>query len=240
MRRTPCAGRSSSATGTSTRPGLRQRGERRAGTARERRPARAGVRHHQVQSRRRGPGRRARAKPRAARVERVDLYIVHWPRGGPTWAWPGMERAHELGYAGSIGVSNFDVAEVEQVVAAATSRRSSTRCSSARTSTGGPPRRLPRERNRARGVQPARNRSPPGERNSDTDRAAPRAHSGPGAAPLVHPARRSADPEVSHRDRIAENAQIFDFTLSDEDMADLDALDRTGGTGEALERKWWR
>ena len=39
-------------------------------------------------------------------VERVDLYIVHWPRGGPTWAWPGMERAQELGHARSIGVSN--------------------------------------------------------------------------------------------------------------------------------------
>ena len=32
----------------------------------------------------------------------VDLYLIHWPQGGPTWAWPGMEpvsythlRAHE-------------------------------------------------------------------------------------------------------------------------------------------------
>src|SRR5262249_5087686 len=32
-------------------------------------------------------------------VDRVDLYIIHWPKGGPTWAWPGMERAHELGHA---------------------------------------------------------------------------------------------------------------------------------------------
>ena len=37
----------------------------------------------------------------------------------------------------------------------------------------------------------------------------------------------------------AENAQIFDFTLSNADMAELDALDRTGGTQRALERKWW-
>src|SRR5881392_1252731 len=41
-------------------------------------------------------------------LEQVDLYIVHWPQGGPTWAWPGMERAHERGLARSIGVSNFD------------------------------------------------------------------------------------------------------------------------------------
>src|SRR3954453_17728989 len=25
-------------------------------------------------------------------VEAVDLYIVHWPQGGPTWAWDGMQR----------------------------------------------------------------------------------------------------------------------------------------------------
>jgi 2,5-diketo-D-gluconate reductase A len=43
----------------------------------------------------------------------------------------------------------------------------------------------------------------------------------------------------THRERIAENAQIFDFSLSAEDMAQLDGLDRSGRTAEALERKWW-
>src|SRR5215475_8352829 len=52
-------------------------------------------------------------------VEYVDLYIIHWPQGGPTWAWPGMERARERGHARSIGISNFDVSEVTQLVAAA-------------------------------------------------------------------------------------------------------------------------
>jgi diketogulonate reductase-like aldo/keto reductase len=32
---------------------------------------------------------------------------------------------------------------------------------------------------------------------------------------------------------------VFDFELSDEDMAMLDTLDRTGGTDEARESKWW-
>jgi diketogulonate reductase-like aldo/keto reductase len=43
----------------------------------------------------------------------------------------------------------------------------------------------------------------------------------------------------THRERIHENAQIFDFTLSEPDMVELDALDQTNGTDRALERKWW-
>ncbi len=53
-------------------------------------------------------------------VDYVDLYIIHWPEGGPTWAWPGVERARELGHARSIGVSNFGVGELRQLLATAT------------------------------------------------------------------------------------------------------------------------
>src|SRR3954467_14724228 len=50
-------------------------------------------------------------------VDQVDLYIVHWPEGGATWAWEGMQRAHERGYARSIGVSNYSVAQIDEVLA---------------------------------------------------------------------------------------------------------------------------
>jgi diketogulonate reductase-like aldo/keto reductase len=43
----------------------------------------------------------------------------------------------------------------------------------------------------------------------------------------------------THRDRIEANARIFDFTLSDADVAALDSLDRVGGTDQAREGKWW-
>src|SRR5438270_2057498 len=53
------------------------------------------------------PEREAEVSLERLGVDHVDLYIIHWPQGGPTWAWPGMERAHERGYARAIGVSNF-------------------------------------------------------------------------------------------------------------------------------------
>src|SRR5437764_167707 len=68
---------------------------------------------------RRDPVAQVEASLRRLGVDQVDLYIIHWPKGGPTWAWPGVERARELGYARSIGVSNFSVEELGQVFAGA-------------------------------------------------------------------------------------------------------------------------
>src|ERR1700751_4625060 len=53
-------------------------------------------------------------------IDYVDLYIIHWPEGGPLWAWPGMERAREAGHARSIGVSNFGVDDLREVLGIAT------------------------------------------------------------------------------------------------------------------------
>ena len=66
------------------------------------------------------PAAEARRSLRRLGVDQVDLYLVHWPQGGPVWAWPGMEQARELGYARSVGVSNFSASELAEVMAAGT------------------------------------------------------------------------------------------------------------------------
>jgi 2,5-diketo-D-gluconate reductase A len=173
-------------------------------------------------------------------VDHVDLYIIHWPQGGPTWAWPGMERAKELGYARSIGVSNFDVRELEQVMAVATV----------------PPvvdqvqfspfeyRRKLLEAAEKRHVA-AEAYSPLGTGRHLADPTVKRVATHIGRTPAQVLLRWCLQRDLvvitksTHRDRLAENAEVFDFSLSDEVMAQLDALDETGGTDRALESNWW-
>jgi 2,5-diketo-D-gluconate reductase A len=174
-------------------------------------------------------------------LEYVDLYLIHWPEGGPTWAWPGMERAHEAGYARSIGVSNFGVDDLRKLLAIATV----------------PPvvdqvqfspyeyRKAVLDSCRQNGIA-VEAYSPLGtgrHLGSDTvGRIAQRHERTPAQVLLRWSLERDIPviPKSTHRERIAENAQLFDFRLSDLDIAELDALDRTGGTDRALERKWWR
>ena len=174
-------------------------------------------------------------------LDYVDLYIVHWPAGGPTWAWPGMERARERGHARSIGVSNFSVAELQQLLASASTRPVVNQVNFNPFSY----RKALLESCRDSGVV-LEAYSPLG-----TGR-----HLGSEAVKLIaqRQVRSVAQvllrwsiergipviPKSTHRERIAENAKVFDFQLSDQDMAELDALDRTGGTDRALERRWWR
>jgi diketogulonate reductase-like aldo/keto reductase len=173
-------------------------------------------------------------------VDQVDLYLIHWPQGGPTWAWPGMERAQELGLARSIGVSNFSVSELDQVIAAGTSRPvvNQVQFSAAEY------RRGLLDACRARSIA-LEAYSPLGTgrhlSNKTVSQVAERVGRTPAQVLLRWCLQRDVPviPKSTHRDRIAENAQVFDFALSQQDMTELDGLDQTGGTDRALESRWW-
>jgi diketogulonate reductase-like aldo/keto reductase len=173
-------------------------------------------------------------------LDYVDLYIIHWPQGGPTWAWPGMEEARERALTRSIGVSNFDAGELEQVLAGASiapvvdqvqfspfEYRQGLLGACGKHgialeaySTLGTGRHL---------------------ENETVVAIADRLGRTPAQVLLRWCIQHDVPviPKSTHRERLAENSSVFDFSLSDSDMAELDALDDTGGTTRALERKWW-
>ena len=174
-------------------------------------------------------------------VDQVDLYLVHWPQGGPVRAWPGMERARDRGLARSIGVSNFSAGDLAAVMSAAAV----------------PPvvnqvqfspvyyRRALLDACQQRGVLvEAYSSLGTGQhlKDSTVGRVAQRVGRTPAQVLLRWCLQRDVlvIPKSIHQERIRENAQIFDFALSPQDMTALDALDRTNGTDRARERNVWR
>jgi diketogulonate reductase-like aldo/keto reductase len=189
---------------------------------------------------RKDPVAEAEQSLRRLGVDQVDLYIVHWPRGGPLRAWPGMERARELGLARSVGVSNFGARELHEVIAAGAIPPAVNQVQFSALQY----RRALLDACRRQNVAlEAYSPLGTGRHLSDTtvNRVAQRVGRTPAQVLLRWCLQHDVPviPKSTHRERIAENAQIFDFTLSDEDMADLDALDQTNGTDRALERPWW-
>ena len=173
-------------------------------------------------------------------VDQVDLYIIHWPQNGPTWAWPGMEAAREQGHSRSIGVSNFSAQQLEQVLAVADTPPAINQVQFSPFEY----RRSLLEACEARNVA-VEAYSPLGTGRHLSDPTVARVAESAGRTPAQVLLRWCLQrgtivlPKSTHRERIEQNAQIFDFTLSDDEMATLDALDTTGGTDSARERKWW-
>jgi diketogulonate reductase-like aldo/keto reductase len=173
-------------------------------------------------------------------VEQIDLYIIHWPQKGATWAWPGMEAAQDQGYARSIGISNFSVAELEQLLGVANTAPVVNQIQFS-------PFEYRRELLEAcAGHDVAVEAYSPlgtGRHLDDATVAqvAERAGRTPAQVLIRWCLQRDTIvlPKSTHQERIEANFQVFDFTISDEDMALLDDLDQSHGTDLARERKWW-
>jgi 2,5-diketo-D-gluconate reductase A len=166
-------------------------------------------------------------------IDQVDLYLVHWPKGEPTRAWPGMERARERGLTRSIGVSNFSADDLEQVVAAGSVAPvvNQIQFSAMEYRRG-----LLEACRRHDIVLESYSSLGTGEhlKNQQVTEIADRTGRTPAQVLLRWCLQHGVPiiPKSTHRERIAENAQVFDFTLSDDDMTALDALDQTGGTDQ--------
>jgi diketogulonate reductase-like aldo/keto reductase len=173
-------------------------------------------------------------------LDYVDLYIIHWPQGGPTWAWDGMQRAQAAGYARSLGVSNFSAREVDELLGISDVdpvvnqvqfspfefRRGLWEASEERS--------IAIEAYSPLGTGRHLGHPVVGE-------IAERLGKTPAQVLIRWALERDLIvlPKSTHRDRIEANAQVFDFSLSESDVAALDALDHTGGTAAARESTWW-
>ena len=173
-------------------------------------------------------------------IDQLDLYLVHWPEGGPTWAWAGMESALERGLTRAIGVSNFDTGELSAVIASCTT---TPMVNQIQLNPFAHRRALVEANERAGVVLEAYSPLTHG-RALDDDRIvaiAGRVGRTPAQVMLRWAVQHgfAVIPKSSRRERIVENAAIFDFGLDDEAMAHLDDLDATDGTGRAVDSPWW-
>jgi len=175
-------------------------------------------------------------------VDYVDLYLVHWPQGGATWAWSGMEAASDAGFARAIGVSNFNTADIAELLEVATVKPAVNQIQLspfeyrvslvAATEAGG---------------AVVQSYSPLGTGRHLTNPAIKRIASAFGVSAAQILIRWgiqkgfSVITKSTHRDRIEDNVRALGFELPPETMSELDDLDTTDGTAVALsrERQWW-
>jgi 2,5-diketo-D-gluconate reductase A len=166
----------------------------------------------------------------------VDLYLIHWPLPGRDLfldTWRAFERIKEDGGASSIGVSNFRVEDLERLAAEAEQRPTVNQIEL-----------HPR-------FQQAELRAWHADHEIATEAWAPLAQGdlledGTIETVAAHHARTSAQvilrwhlqvgnvviPKSSNPERIRQNFEVFDFELSEDDMAALARLDTGGRIGD--------
>jgi len=155
----------------------------------------------------------------------VDLYLIHWPTGKADEQWRALEDGYERGLAKSIGVSNWGQRDLQQTFSLAQVRPQVNQVEFHPFAF----RRALWEYCEAQGVA-VEAYSPLARGRSMRDPAIVAVAERHGRTPAQVMLRWALQRDIAvipksvRRERIEENAQVFDFTLTDEDMAALDAL----------------
>ncbi len=173
--------------------------------------------------------RAAQRSREALGLDYVDLYLIHWPRAKSPedrlGSWRALEELQQEGFARSIGVSNYAPRHLEEIATAG---------------------RAPPAVNQvefhpfvydpdllaycdARGIR-LEAYSPLTRNRRLDDRTVAEIASAHGRSPAQVLIRWGLEhgvveiPKSVHRERIRENARVFDFALSPAEMARLDGL----------------
>jgi diketogulonate reductase-like aldo/keto reductase len=167
-------------------------------------------------------------------LDAVDLYLLHWPHERRLESWGVLEQLHDEGLARSIGVSNFLVRHLDELLAHASVAPAVNQLEvhpflyRSREDTL---RRCVDEGIVVEAYSPLTK----GRRLDDPAVAAVAAQVGRTHAQVL--IRWSLQkgfvplPRSSNTGRIDENGAVFDFALDDAHMAELDALDEGLTTG---------
>jgi 2,5-diketo-D-gluconate reductase A len=165
----------------------------------------------------------------------VDLILIHWPaaeRGLYVETWEALARAREEGLTRSIGVSNFLVPHLEALAAAGLPAPAVDQIELH-------PRHQQRETTsylaeHGIAVQAWSPLARGAVADADVVRDAARAHHRTDAQVVLrwHVQRGTiVFPKTTRRERLIENADVFDFALTDEEMAGITALEAAGRVG---------
>jgi diketogulonate reductase-like aldo/keto reductase len=167
-------------------------------------------------------------------LDHVDLFLIHWPSAASVEQWGALELAYDQGLARAIGVSNWDSRELDALVRRA---RIKPLVDQVQFSPFQFRRALLEHSQRLEVTLEAYSPLTRGRSLEDPTiaRVARELDRTPAQVMLRWAIERDVPviPKSTHRDRIIENAQIFDFQLAPDAVAALDALDQTGGTGSA-------
>src|SRR6201996_5809782 len=161
-------------------------------------------------------------------TDQVDLWLIHWPpgRGASPRVWEAFVRIREAGLTRPIGVSNYSLAEIGELV----------RTSGQRPAVNQIPWSIPQydpdllAAHRERGVQVEGYSSIKDTNLRDRPITEIAARHGVQPAQVVLRWHLQHDivviPKSSHRDRIDANFALSGFSLDDTEMQRLDALTR--------------
>jgi diketogulonate reductase-like aldo/keto reductase len=167
-------------------------------------------------------------------MDHVDLFLIHWPSPAAVEQWDALERAYDHGLARAIGVSNWGSRELDATVARARIRP---HVDQVQFSPFQFRRALLEHCHLLQITLEAYSPLTRGQslRHPTILRVAREHGRTPAQVMLRWAIERDVVviPKSTHRDRIVENAEIFDFRLAPDAIATLDGLDETGGTTSA-------
>ncbi len=166
-------------------------------------------------------------------LEYIDLYLLHWPVAGKRLdSWRALEKLHAEGRARSIGVSNFLVPHLRELLATANTPPHANQIELSPFLQRRPTVELCTQHGIAIEAYSPLTR---GQKLDDPTVRAIASEVGKSAAQVL--LRWGVQhgfivlPKSVHAERIEENGAIFDFTLSEQQMEKLDALEENHVTG---------